>query len=102
MKTLMTTAVALAGLVLAGCSGGSETTSVPAVVKSNPAPARVSDAAVPEERAKLDPEMLKLVEAQEWCVVANANRLGSMGPPVKLMVKDTPVFLCCQSCEKKA
>ena len=28
--------------------------------------------------------------------------LGAMGPPVKLMIKDQPVFLCCKHCKKKA
>ena len=30
------------------------------------------------------------------------ERLGSMGPPIKLMVKGEPVFLCCGGCKKKA
>jgi len=25
-----------------------------------------------------------------------------MGPPVKVMVKDQPVFLCCKSCKDEA
>ena len=30
------------------------------------------------------------------------NPLGSMGAPVKLMVADKPVFLCCAGCRRKA
>jgi hypothetical protein len=60
------------------------------------------DAAIRAERAKLSPEDQQLVAAQEWCVVNNGERLGSMGPPVKVMVKGQPVFLCCKGCEKKA
>ena len=30
------------------------------------------------------------------------NRLGSMGKPVKVMVKGQPVFLCCKGCQAKA
>jgi hypothetical protein len=52
--------------------------------------------------AKLSPEDQKLAEAQKWCAVQNKNRLGSMGEPFKVMIKDQPVFLCCDGCEKKA
>jgi hypothetical protein len=52
--------------------------------------------------AKLDPADRKLAEAQKFCAVENENRLGSMGTPVKVMVKDQPVFLCCKSCQKSA
>jgi membrane fusion protein, copper/silver efflux system len=40
--------------------------------------------------------------AQKFCVVLGDNRLGSMGPPVKLMIEGQPVFLCCSGCKKKA
>jgi hypothetical protein len=53
-------------------------------------------------RAKLSPEDQSLVAAQEFCVISSDERLGSMGPPVKIMVKDQPVFLCCKGCQKKA
>jgi hypothetical protein len=52
--------------------------------------------------AKLDPDDRKLAEAQKFCAVDNENRLGSMGAPVKVMVKEQPVFLCCKSCQKSA
>jgi len=52
--------------------------------------------------ARLDPEDRKLAEEQKYCVVQNDKRLGSMGTPVKIMVKGQPVFLCCGGCEKKA
>jgi hypothetical protein len=52
--------------------------------------------------AKLDTEDRKLAEAQRFCAVENENRLGSMGTPVKVMVNDQPVFLCCKGCRKKA
>jgi hypothetical protein len=44
----------------------------------------------------------KLAEEQKFCAIENDNRLGSMGTPVKVMVKDQPVFLCCKGCQKKA
>jgi hypothetical protein len=51
--------------------------------------------------AKLSEKDRKLAEEQKYCPVSE-ERLGSMGAPVKIMVKDQPVFLCCKSCEKKA
>ncbi len=79
--------------------------------KTQPAPA--PGAAVPTgepaakdevaaERAKLSPEDRALVEAQEWCVVSPEERLGSMGPPLKLDIKGQPVFVCCKGCKRKA
>jgi hypothetical protein len=52
--------------------------------------------------ANLDPNDRRLAEAQKFCAVQNDNRLGSMGTPVQVMVKDQPVFLCCKSCQRKA
>lgn len=57
---------------------------------------------VAAERAKLDPADRALVEAQEWCVVQTGERLGSMGPPLKLDIKGQPVFVCCKGCKRKA
>lgn len=60
------------------------------------------DEAVKAERAKLSPPERKLVDAQEWCVVMTDHRLGEMGAPIKLMVKDHAVFLCCVGCRTQA
>ena len=40
--------------------------------------------------------------AQRFCVILNDNRLGAMGPPIKLTIEGQPVFLCCAGCKKKA
>ena len=48
--------------------------------------------------AKLSPEDRKLAEAQKLCPVSN-KPLGSMDVPIKLMVKDEPVFICCKGCK---
>lgn len=53
-------------------------------------------------RGKLAPADRALVEAQEWCVVSHDQRLGSMGPPMKLDIKGQPVFICCKGCKRKA
>lgn len=84
-----------------GCGAANPPMKAPApsaVVEGDPKEA----AEIAAERAKLSVEDKALVEAQEWCVVANDERLGAMGAPIKLMVKDTPVFICCKGCEKKA
>jgi hypothetical protein len=52
--------------------------------------------------AKLSPEDRRLAEAQKYCAVNTKNRLGSMDVPVKIEVKGTPVFLCCESCKGEA
>jgi hypothetical protein len=51
---------------------------------------------------KLDPDDRRLAEEQKYCAVETENRLGSMGKPIKVMVNDEPVFLCCKGCEKRA
>ena len=60
------------------------------------------DDEIKEARSKLTAADRKLVDAQEWCVVMTDNRLGEMGVPMKIMVKDQPVFLCCKGCQRKA
>src|SRR5262245_8747695 len=52
--------------------------------------------------AKLPAEGRELAEAQKYCAVESGNRLGSMGVPVKVMVKGRPVFLCCKGCRSRA
>jgi membrane fusion protein, copper/silver efflux system len=59
-------------------------------------------ATVSANLARLSPEDRRLAEAQRFCPVQEDNRLGSMGPPVKVMVQERPVFLCCKACEKEA
>jgi hypothetical protein len=51
---------------------------------------------------QLDPADRKLAEAQKYCATDPESRLGAMGKPVKVMIKDQPVFLCCAGCEKEA
>jgi hypothetical protein len=60
-----------------------------------------------EAAAKIDKAIAGLPEAeqklareQKYCANEPENLLGSMGTPVKLMVKDTVVFVCCSHCEK--
>ena len=64
--------------------------------------AGAQDEKVQANLAKLGDEDQKLAAAQGYCAVESENRLGAMGPPVKVMVKDQPVFLCCKSCADDA
>jgi hypothetical protein len=60
------------------------------------------EAAIQANLAKLKPEDRKLAEAQKFCAIQTKNRLGTMGVPIKVMIKDKPVFLCCNGCASKA
>jgi len=51
--------------------------------------------------AKLSDEDRPLAEAQGYCAVTS-EPLGSMGPPIKLVVNEQPVFVCCKGCENSA
>lgn len=42
----------------------------------------------------------ELIERQKICPVSD-QPLGSMGEPVKVVVKGRTVFLCCAGCKKK-
>ena len=53
-------------------------------------------------RAKLSAEDRALVDEQDYCAVQTKNKLGGMGVPMKVMVKDQPVFLCCEGCKSTA
>lgn len=94
----------LSFLLLAGCQKSSEsprksiTGRQPAAAKGN----ETEEAEIQAHLAKLDPEDQKLAGEQKFCAIQNDSRLGSMGTPVKLMLKDEPVFLCCKGCTKKA
>jgi hypothetical protein len=90
-------------IVLSGC--GSHQSAAPASktdAKAPPTESKQEADEVAVERAKLKPDDRALVESQEWCVVNEEGRLGSMGAPVKLSIKGQPVFLCCAGCKRKA
>jgi len=60
------------------------------------------EATIRANLARLGPEDRKLAQEQRFCAVEEDNRLGEMGTPVKVMVKDQPVFVCCKGCVKQA
>jgi RND family efflux transporter MFP subunit len=90
-----------AGSIYFGGSGGSQarassTTTVRPSTPEDP------DAKIEASLSALSPEDRKLAEAQRFCPVLPKNRLGVMGPPVKLMIDDQPVFICCEGCRASA
>src|SRR5262249_24116365 len=44
----------------------------------------------------------ELAAVQRWCPVANENRLGETGVPVKVTLQGQTVFLCCKACVREA
>jgi hypothetical protein len=60
------------------------------------------DAKVQATLNKLPAEDRSLAEEQRYCPVMTESRLGSMGVPVKILVKGEPVFICCKGCDKTA
>jgi hypothetical protein len=99
-------------LLVAGCGGGASTdkgaadkgvTGAGAVATDN-ASGKSSDtsaegAGAHQPGAPLSEADKALAAAQKFCPVSD-EELGSMGAPVKLMVKGEPVFVCCKSCTK--
>jgi len=93
-------------LFLAGCSGGTDPAEYGPRTENR---ATDQPKASPEEEARiaaalgrLTPDDRALAEAQQYCAVETENRLGLMGTPVKVVVNDQPVFLCCKSCKPTA
>lgn len=76
-----------------GSSGGSTV---------RPSTPEDSDAKVNQALARLSAADRKIAEAQEFCPVLPDSRLGGMGVPVKVMIENQPVFLCCDGCVKTA
>jgi len=94
-------AALLGSLFLAGCGSG-PTDPGKTRGPETKAEAGGEEAAIQANLAKLGPEDRKLAQEQKFCAVNSDNRLGSMDVPVKIVVKDRPVFLCCGSCKKSA
>jgi hypothetical protein len=99
MKTLIYCLLGFIALAVAGCGSNNQ----PAQVEHH-GDDRAHDADEKERQesfAKLSPEDRALAEAQGYCAVTS-EPLGSMGPPLKLVVNDQAVFICCKGCESSA
>ena len=72
----------------------------------NPPPTPVAESkpgsdAANENLAALSPEDRKIAMAQGTCPISGSP-LGSMGPPVRIVIKGQVVFLCCNGCVEEA
>jgi membrane fusion protein, copper/silver efflux system len=90
-----------AGSIYFGGSGGSQVTRS-SVTNVRPTTPEDPEAKIVASLAKLQSDDRKLAEAQRFCPILTANRLGVMGVPVKISIKGQPVFLCCNGCKEKA
>jgi Cu(I)/Ag(I) efflux system membrane fusion protein len=91
-----------AGSIYYGGSGGKAGQAAVAVRPSTPEDEDALEKKARIELAKLSAADRRLAEEQRFCPILQTNRLGSMGPPVKIILDGKPVFLCCPSCEGKA
>jgi hypothetical protein len=100
--------ICLSGLIVVGLVSGCGAPPAPAPAKGTAqAPAAATPPAndpageIAEAIGKLSAEDQVLAKAQGFCAVSE-EPLGSMGPPVKLMLNDQPVFVCCEGCNNRA
>ena len=85
------------GSSLAGCQQKSD---IPEMKKPSQLNAQNIDPSIEKELHSLSEADRKEAMAQRVCPVSG-EPLGSMGAPVKVAVKETSVFICCESCRKK-
>ena len=95
---LGTLAIALIGVLASIAMAGGQNASGKVASPQNHAPAVVAADASPLAAAKQSDK--ELIAKQKTCPVTD-QPLGSMGAPVKLVVKGRTVFLCCAGCKKK-
>jgi multidrug efflux pump subunit AcrA (membrane-fusion protein) len=83
-----------------GATGGPVASRSPASVENKP-----TESGPTAEQSKnidlLDPADRQLARAQRLCPITEAP-LGAMGKPVKVVLRNQPVFLCCKGCVLKA
>ena len=89
-----------AGSIYFGGSGGSKSGSGGSTVR--PSTPEDSEATITQALARLSAEDRKIAEKQQFCPILSDNKLGAMGVPVKVMLENQPVFLCCDGCKKQA
>lgn len=119
MRSMLTSLAVTACLVgvaggLSGCGFSSTTTistsssSKSATPESKPGKDVAKETAADDAKKiaaafkDLSEEDRKEATAQKFCAVAGESLLGSMGPPVKVMIEGQPVFLCCDHCAETA
>src|SRR3954469_1056808 len=82
--------------------GGSAQNKQAAATPVRPSTPEDPDAKVKSALGKLSPDDRNLAIAQRFCPILPANRLGSMGTPMKVIIDGRTVFLCCPGCKDKA
>jgi len=97
-------------LLLAGCNNPAQPTpraqdkgkpTDQQASKGDPKSGDPEDAKIKANLAKLGDEE-RFAAAQGFCAVHTDHRLGTMGVPYKVKIKDDEVYLCCKDCEKDA
>ena len=89
-----------AGSIYFGGSSGSKSGSGGSTVR--PTTPEDTDAKINQALARLSEADRKIAEKQQFCPIIADSRLGSMGVPVKLVIDNQPVFICCNGCKKEA
>lgn len=112
MKQLLlsTIPLAVAAIMIAGCSG---TSPAPTQSGNSSASSDTHDHGAHDhgaagsdmekmkaELAKLSPEDAASAEKQHFCPVSG-EMLGSMGAPIKVEVRGESVWICCDGCKQK-
>lgn len=99
--------VALAGALLLslGCgsrnAGADRSSDRPKGDNDQTAAKTAREKKIEASRARLSAEDRVLVDAQDSCPVTG-EKLGSMGVPLKLLIKGQAVFICCKGCTESA
>lgn len=91
-------ALLVAGLLISTGCNDAKPTAGPSSTTTKSAGA---DNDVAANLGKLSADDRALADAQKLCPISD-EPLGSMGVPIKLTIKDQPVFICCKSCTKNA
>jgi Cu(I)/Ag(I) efflux system membrane fusion protein len=91
---------AAGSIYFGGSSGSGGSASGSTTVR--PSTPEDGDAKIALALTRLPEEDRRLAEQQRFCTVLPTSRLGSMGVPVKLVIKEQPVFVCCAGCRSKA
>jgi YHS domain-containing protein len=100
-RLLLGATAVIAASFLFGCDDSAP----PPKDTSGPAPA--TETAEPNDRQEIEQNLAgvskedrALVDAQKFCPVSD-EKLGSMGPPVKVEANGETIFLCCKGCKKE-
>ena len=69
--------------------------------KSSPTESAAESDTIRKNLAALSPKDRELALAQGVCPITDSP-LGSMGPPLKIIIKDQVIFVCCSGCKQEA